>query len=72
MYLLIIVASLVLILQVALFFIIRAKKKKEKEDSVIEKYNIRSASDAFKLINDQEIPEEDRVKIEQLYKGEDA
>lgn len=60
----------VLILQLAMFFIIRAKRKKERENSVIEKYNIKSAGDAFKLMNDNSIPEEDRIKIEQLYNGE--
>ncbi|MTI22556.1 hypothetical protein E1176_16105 [Fulvivirga sp. RKSG066] len=59
----------VLTLQVVLFFVIRKKKRQEKENSVIEKYNIKSSSDAFRLIQDQSIPEEDRQEIERLYKG---
>lgn len=70
MNMLIIFVVAVLLLQVAMFFIIRAKKKKERENSVIEKYNIKSAGDAFKLMNDNAIPEEDRIRIEQLYNGE--
>lgn len=61
---------IVLLLQVGLFFMIRKKKKEQKRTSVIEKYNIKSASDAFRLIQDDSIPQEDRDKIERLYKGE--
>ncbi len=70
MNMLIVFVVAVLILQVTLFFVIRAKKKKERENSVIEKYKIKSAGDAFSLMNDTSIPEEDRMKIEQLYNGE--
>lgn len=71
MNMLIVFVVAVLILQVTLFFVIRAKKKKERENSVIEKYKIKSAGDAFSLMNDTSIPEEDRMKIEQLYNGEE-
>ena len=63
--------AIVLLLQVALFFMIRKKKKQEKQNSVIERYNIKSAADAFRLIQDNSIPKEDRNKIEMLYKGEE-
>ncbi len=66
---LIILVSLALLLQVGLFFIIRAKKKKMKE-GVMSRYNIKSSADAWRLINDLSIPEEDRDEIEKLYKGE--
>lgn len=59
---------LVLVLQVVMFFIIRAKRKKDKRKNVIEKYNIRTAADAFRLLQDPNIPENDREKIEELYK----
>ncbi|HNP19529.1 MAG TPA: hypothetical protein PKL31_13915 [Fulvivirga sp.] len=72
MNLLIILVSIVLGIQVALFFVIRNKRKKEKENSVIEKYNIKSAGDAFKLLNDPSIPEADRIEIERLYNGEEG
>lgn len=61
---------LVFVLQVVLFFVIRNKRKRDKENSVIEKYKIRNSSDAFRLLQDPDIPEADRSKIEALYKGE--
>ncbi len=69
---LIIFVVLVLIMQIGLFFVIRAKKKADKENSIIEKYNIRSSGDAFKLLNDSSIPEEDRKKIEEVYRGAES
>ena len=60
----------VLIIQIGLFFLIRAKKKKDKENSVIEKYNIKTAGQAWNLINDPETPETDRIEIEKIYQGE--
>lgn len=67
---LIILISLALVLQIGLFFLIRAKKKQMKE-GVISRYKIKSSADAWRLINDQSIPEEDRNEIEKLYKGEE-
>lgn len=64
-------AVLILILQVVMFFMIRKKRKQEKENSVIERYNIKSPADAFRLLQDNTIPDEDRAKIEVLYKGDD-
>ena len=61
---------LVLIMQIVLFFIIRTRNKKLKRENVIEKYNIKSPGEAFELMNNPEIPEEDRIKIEKLYQGE--
>lgn len=63
---------LVFVLQVVLFFVIRKKRKRDKENNVIEKYKIRNPSDAFRLIQDPEVPENDRKKIEALYKGEET
>lgn len=57
-------------MQIGLFFIIRARKKKMKE-SVMSRYDIKSSGDAWRLINDQSIPQEDRDEIEKLYKGEE-
>jgi hypothetical protein len=70
MKLLIVVVSVVLVLQIALFFAIRARRKNDKENSVIEKYNIKSAGDAFRLLNNPEIDEADRAEIERLYNGQ--
>ena len=69
---LIVFVVFVFLMQIGLFFVIRAKKKADRENSIIEKYNIRSSGDAFKLLNDQSIPEEDRIEIEQLYNGEES
>lgn len=66
---LIVLISLALLLQIGLFFLIRAKKKQMKE-GVMGKYDIKSSADAWRLINDPSIPEEDRDEIEKLYKGE--
>ena len=64
-------AFIVLLMQIGLFFMIRKKKKDQKKNSIIEKYDIKSPSDAFRLIQDPSVPQEDRDKIELLYKGED-
>ncbi len=56
-------------IQVLIFIFVR-KKKKQEESGVVAKYNIRSAADAFRLINDPHVPEEDRLEIEKFYKGE--
>ncbi|MTI26428.1 hypothetical protein [Fulvivirga kasyanovii] len=59
---------LVLIFQVVMFFMIRAKRKKDKRESVIEKYNIRTPADAFRLLQNPDLPDEDLKKIEELYR----
>ena len=63
------IVILALLLQIGLFFLIRSKKK-ELKSGVIERYNIKSPADAWRLINDLTIPEADRQEIERLYKGE--
>ena len=63
--------SVVLILQLVMFFVIRARRKKIKTSSVIERYNIKTAGDAFRIMNDPTLPEEDRLEIEKLYNGEE-
>lgn len=69
---LIIIVLAILLLQVGLFILSRRVRKKQKENDVIEKYNIKSAKDAWNLIGDHSIPEEDRKKIEKLYHGENG
>ena len=68
---LIVFVVIVLLLQIALFFVIRQKRKRDKANSVIEKYNIRSSGEAFRLLQDPDVPEADKKKIEKLYKGND-
>ena len=55
------------IAQVLIFFL--SRKKKQEETGVLNKYNIRSTADAFRLINDPHVPEEDRIEIEKFYQG---
>ena len=66
---LIILVSVVFLFQIGLFILGRRIKKKEKENSVIEKYKIKTPKDAWILIGDQSIPEDDRKKIEELYQA---
>ena len=66
---LLVLAVVVLVVQVALFFVIRSRKKKLDEASEIErKYKIQSRADAWKVLNDPDLPESERIEIENLYK----
>jgi hypothetical protein len=69
MTLLIIVIVAVLLVQVGIFVMTRKKIKKERAESVVEKYSIKSSGDAWRVINDMNVPEEDRNKIEAIYSG---
>jgi len=71
MNLLIIVIVVVLGVQIAIFIMTRRKIKKERANSILERYNIRTSGDAWRVINNLEIPEEDRHKIEELYSGDE-
>lgn len=68
---LLVFAVIVLIMQVALFFVIRARKKRMKEESVIEKYNIKTRADAWQLLGDPDLDESDRQQIQALYDDKD-
>lgn len=59
--------TLVLGLQVAMFFLIKKRRRRDKEQNVLLKYDIHSPADAFKRMNDMNIPEADRLEIERLY-----
>lgn len=69
---LLIFVGLVLIFQIAVFFMIRAKRKRDKRENVLLKYDIKTPADAFRLLQDHSLPEDDRRKIEKLYRGEDT
>lgn len=65
---LLILAVIVLIIQVVMFFVIRSRKKEMQQVSEIErKYNIHTRSDAWNALNDPDIPESERMEIENLY-----
>ena len=64
-----ILAIVVLGVQIGMYFAIKAKKKKLTAPSELEKkYNIQTRSDAWKLLNNPDLPDGDRKKIEVLYK----
>lgn len=69
---LIALVSVALILQIVLFVMGRRIRKKEKENSIIEKYDIRTRQRAWQLLGDNSIPDEDRAKIRELYEGEES
>ncbi len=71
MTLLTIVIVVVFGIQVWIFVITRKKIKKERENSILEKYNIKTSGDAWRLINNPKIPKEDRHKIEAFYQGKE-
>ena len=60
-------ALFILVVQIVLFFVIRARKKKLKSESVIERFNITSRADAWKLLSDPDLSVPDREKIKKLY-----
>ncbi len=69
-YILLLVAGLV---QIGVYFYgknsknVKNKKSKEKETTILEKYNIKSRGDLFKLINSHHLPENDREQLEKYY-----
>lgn len=67
MNVLIIVILIVLGIQVTIFVMTRRKIKKERANNILEKYQIKTAGDAWRIINNPDIPEADRHKIEALY-----
>lgn len=67
---LLILVIVVLVIQVALFFLIRARKQKPDQPSEMErKYHIRTRADAWKHLNNPDLPEAEKIKIEELYKS---
>ena len=66
-----ILLGFVVILQIILFVAGRRIRKKERENNVLLKYNITTRQQAWQLMSDQSIPEEDRKKIQEIYEGED-
>lgn len=63
-----IVILVVAIVQIGIFFLNRKKKKKDGVGiPILEKYNIKTRGDLFKIINSHSIPEEDRLLLEKHY-----
>lgn len=69
---LIIIIAIVLVGQIGLFFFTRKKIKEDKKNSIVEKYNIKNSGDAWRVMNDMTVPEEDREKIQAIYNQEES
>lgn len=57
---------IVLAAQVGIFFYSR-KLKKENKNHVLHRYNIKTSKDAWEVLHDPDLPEEDREEIERIY-----
>ena len=65
LYVLIIAA---LAIQVLILFLVRKKKRELKaKTAVLDKYKIKTRSDAFKVLSDVALPEDDREEIQKFY-----
>ncbi|SMD37810.1 hypothetical protein SAMN04488029_3467 [Reichenbachiella faecimaris] len=58
-------------LQVGIFLYSRNLKKKWKKEDVLLKYDIKSRSELFATLNRQDIPEEDVIKLNDIYSGQE-
>lgn len=67
MYLIIILLVIAAALQIGIFLYSRNLKKKWKSDDVLSKYDIKSRSELFSTLSRQDIPEEDLVKLNDIY-----
>lgn len=57
----------VLVLQIVIFFVIRQKKKSLKRDDILVKYDISSRGDLFRMLQNPDLGDEDRSKLQALY-----
>ena len=64
--------AVVLISQIGIFIWGRRIRKSEKENNVLMKYDINSRQRAWQLLADPSIPDEDKVKIREVYDGDDS
>jgi hypothetical protein len=64
---LIIFVSIVLAFQIGMMFLIRWKKKKDRKENVLLRYNINTPGDAWKCLNNPDISNEDKEKIQDYY-----
>ena len=66
---LVIFLVVVVVIQVAIFLYTRKLKQRNKEH-VLTRYNINTAKDAWEQLQNPDLPEEDRDKIQKYYEGE--
>ncbi|WP_422362346.1 hypothetical protein [Reichenbachiella sp.] len=71
MILIIILLVVAAALQIGIFLYSRNLKKKWKSDDVLAKYNIRSRSELFATLNRQDIPEDDLIKLNDIYSSQE-
>lgn len=64
---LIIFVAIVLAFQIGLMILIRYKKKMDKKNNVLLKYDINTQKDAWECLNNPNIPDEDKAKIQEYY-----
>ncbi|WP_420581174.1 hypothetical protein [Reichenbachiella sp.] len=72
MTLIIILLLVAAALQVGIFLYSRNLKKKWKNDDVLAKYEINSRSDLFSALNRRDIPEEDLIKLNDIYNRQEG
>ena len=66
---LLILAIVALVVQIVMFFVIRSKKQDLEFPTEIEKkYRIRNRSDAWKLSNNPQLSDKERMEIEDIYR----
>lgn len=65
-----VLVSVVLVIQVLLFVAGRRIRKQEKENNVLLKYDINTRQQAWQLLADPNVPEEDKAKIKEIYDGD--
>lgn len=61
--------GLVFVAQIGIFIWGRRIRKREKENNVLVKYDINTRQRAWQLLADPSIPEEDKMKIREVYDG---
>ncbi len=65
-----VIIGVVFLVQIGLFFVGRRIRKRERENDVLLKYDIKSRKEAWDLMADPDIPDEDRKRIEAIYNQE--
>ena len=68
---LIVLAVCVLILQLFIFFYLRRKNRHMRETDILLKYDIKTRKDAWHKLQDPDLPEDDRKKLQEIYSAED-
>lgn len=69
MTLIIVLLVAVAVVQAGIFYYSRKLKREMRENDVLLKYGIESRSDLFAALGNQNIPEDDRKKLEAIYQG---